>query len=162
MLVNLTIPVFELTVVQWAMALQANQAAQTAEAVQATTQNAMTEWAKAAGEMVPAAARAIQVPSMDPSALIAIAESLQKQSQGIVAAYKEGRDKRAAMETAMMQTAAIIAKTQDDAAKAVAELIISAKTAEGDIVMAPVIELPSVVLDNGREVINKQLELTAA
>jgi uncharacterized protein YaaN involved in tellurite resistance len=158
LLVNLTIPVFELTVVQWAMALQADQAAKTTEAVQSTTQHAMEAWAKASGDMIPAAAKVIQAPSMDPSAMVAIAESLQKQAEGFVIAYQEGRTKRAAMETAMMNAAKVIATSQDKAAKAVLELVTNAQAVDNTADLPAAIELPSVVTDNAQTVLGAQLK----
>jgi uncharacterized protein YaaN involved in tellurite resistance len=149
MLVNLTIPVFELTVVQWAMALQASQAADTVEAVQETNQHALEAWAQASGTLVPAAAKVIQAPSMDPSAIVAIAQSLQQQSEGFVQAYKEGREKRAAMETAMMRAAQAIAVSQDKAADAISELVAQAKATDASLQLpVAVAALPQVVVDN--------------
>ena len=155
LLVNLTIPVFELTVVQWAMALQASQAADTAQAVAETNQHALEAWAQASGTLVPAAAKVIQAPSMDPSAIVAIAQSLQAQSEGFVQAYKEGREKRAAMEAAMMRAAQAIAVSQDKAADAIASLVSDAKTTDSGLnVPLPVPALPQVVIDNKAEVLH--------
>jgi uncharacterized protein YaaN involved in tellurite resistance len=155
LLLNLTIPVFELTVVQWAMALQASQAADTAQAVQEANQHALEAWAQASGTLVPAAAKVIQAPSMDPSAIVVIAQSLQQQSEGFVQAYKEGREKRAAMENAMMRAAQAIATSQDKAADAIAELVSQAKTTDAQLA-APlqVPALPQVVVDNQAEVLH--------
>jgi len=149
LLVNLTIPVFELTVVQWAMALQASQAADTAEAVQETNQHALEAWAQASGALVPAAAKVIQAPSMDPSAIVAIAQSLQEQADGFVEAYKEGREKRAAMEAAMMRAAQAIALSQDKAADAIAQLVTDAKATDASVTgTIDVPALPAIVTDN--------------
>lgn len=150
LLLNLTIPVFELTVVQWAMALQANEAAETSEAVADANQHAMEAWAQASGELVPAAAKVVQAPSMDPSAIVAIAQSLQEQTEGFVAAYKEGREKRAAMEDVMMRAAQTIALSQDKAASAIATLVTEAKSADQQLQLAqaPDVNLPAVVTDN--------------
>jgi uncharacterized protein YaaN involved in tellurite resistance len=149
LLVNLTIPVFELTVVQWAMALQASQAADTAEAVAETNQHALEAWAQASGALVPAAAKVIQAPSMDPSAIVAIAQSLQQQADGFVAAYKEGREKRAAMEAAMMRAAQAIALSQDKAADAISALVTEAKATDASITSTiDVPALPAIVTDN--------------
>jgi uncharacterized protein YaaN involved in tellurite resistance len=159
LLVNLTIPVFELTVVQWAMALQANEAAETTEAVQQANQNAMEAWAQASGALVPAAAKVVQAPSMDPSAIVAIAKSLQEQAEGFVTAYAEGREKRAQMETAMMRAAQVIALSQDQAADAIAQLVEDAKAADAVLALpaAPAVALPAVVTDNRAEVMEAQL-----
>jgi len=156
LLVNLTIPVFELTVVQWAMALQASQAADTAEAVQETNQHALEAWAQASGALVPAAAKVIQAPSMDPSAIVAIAQSLQEQADGFVEAYKEGREKRAAMEAAMMRAAQAIALSQDKAADAIAQLVTDAKATDASVTgTIDVPALPAIVTDN-RAVVLRQ------
>ena len=155
LLVNLTIPVFELTVVQWAMAMQASQAADTAQAVQETNQHALEAWAQASGALVPAAAKVIQAPSMDPSAIVAIAQSLQDQTEGFVQAYKEGREKRAAMEAAMMRAAQAIAMSQDKAADAIADLVAQAKVTDSEL-QTPVAvpPLPDVVLANRATVLS--------
>jgi uncharacterized protein YaaN involved in tellurite resistance len=153
LLVNLTIPVFELTVVQWAMALQANEAAETAQAVQDTNQRAMEAWAQASGQLVPAAAKVVQAPSMDPSAIVAVAQSLQEQAEGFVTAYREGREKRARMEDAMMRAAQVIALSQDKAAAAIADLVDEARATQAAGTGSLQLALPAVVTDNKDEVL---------
>jgi uncharacterized protein YaaN involved in tellurite resistance len=155
LLLNLTIPVFELTVVQWAMALQANEAAETSQAVTEANQHALEAWAQASAQLVPAAAKVVQAPSMDPSAIVAIAQSLQQQTEGFVTAYQQGRQKRAAMETAMMRAAQVIAMSQDTAAAALAELVAEAKSSDTELTSEPagMLELPAVITDNAAKVL---------
>jgi hypothetical protein len=86
---------------------------------------------------------------MDPSAIVAIAQSLQEQADGFVAAYKEGREKRAAMEAAMMRAAQAIALSQDKAADAISALVTEAKATDASITSTiDVPALPAVVTDN--------------
>ena len=156
MLINLTIPVFELTVVQWAMALQAQDAVKTQEAVASATQDALNAWANASGQLIPQAAKAIQAPSMDPSAIVAVAQSLQEQAEGFVSAYQEGRVRRAELEATMMKAAAVIASSQDKAANAVAEIVAAGKATEDRLAIEaskPSVALPAVIMDNASKVL---------
>lgn len=155
LVVNLTIPVFKLTIVQWAMAIKAEQAAEATTAVDEATEAVMLTWAKASEQMVPATAAAIQGPSMSPGTVLAIAESLCTQAEGFVIAYRDGQQKRRAMEAAMMQAAQLVAAKQDEAAAAVVDLATKAQAVEAradETLDLP--ELPSVITDNAVEVLS--------
>jgi len=119
----------------------------------------MEAWAQASGALVPAAAKVVQAPSMDPSAIVAIAKSLQEQAEGFVTAYAEGREKRAQMEDAMMRAAQVIALSQDQAADAIAKIVQDAQATDAILAQptAPAIALPAVVTDNRAEVMKAQL-----
>jgi uncharacterized protein YaaN involved in tellurite resistance len=148
LLITLTIPVFKLTVVEWAAVMQADQAAQLGEAVADTNERAMEAFAQASGEIIPRVAQALQTPSMSPEAILAIADSLHKQARGFEDAYRYGIAERAKVEAAIMKAAQTIAASQDEQAKAIGELI---EGAQHPLELPPGPELPDVITANASE-----------
>jgi uncharacterized protein YaaN involved in tellurite resistance len=148
LLITLTIPVFKLTVVEWAAVMQADRAAQRGEAVADTNERAMEAFADASGEIIPRVAQALQTPSMSPEAILAIADSLDKQAKGFEEAYRYGIAQRAKVEAAIMKGAATIAASQDEQAKVIGELI---EGAQHPLELPPGPELPDVITANASE-----------
>ena len=69
LLITLTIPVFELTVVEWVTVQQAAQAADAQKAVSDATETAMQGFAEATAEAIPQIAQTIQTPSLSPETI---------------------------------------------------------------------------------------------
>src|SRR5262249_45834726 len=81
LLITLTIPVFELTVVEWVTVQQAAEAADAQEAVSDATETAMKSFAEATSEVIPSIAKTIQTPSMSPQTITLVAQAISAQLQ---------------------------------------------------------------------------------
>lgn len=127
LLVNLTIPVFRLTVVQWVALEQAVRAGQTAEAVGNATDTALTAWANASSELVPQVAKQIQTPSMRPETITLIADSLAKQAQGIEEAFRFGTQARGEVNAAIVRATNTMDQTSDRHAANMLALVAEAR-----------------------------------
>lgn len=150
MIVNLTIPVFKLTVVQWAMAMEAKQGADMTQAAIDFNNETLQAWSTASADIVPAMAQVIQTPSTSPETILGIADSLIKQFDGFATAYAEGIRQRAAVDAAVEKASVAITASSDKQAAAIRELVI-AKPVE----LPPPPELPDVVRDNAALVLSK-------
>ena len=151
LLVNLTIPVFRLTVVQWVALEQAAQAGQTAEAVGTATDTALTAWAHAASELVPQVARQIQAPSMRPETITLIADSLAEQARGIEEAYKFGTAARAEVNSAIARATTAMADTSDRHA---ANMLAIVADAQKPFALPAAPALPTEVTDHAADALN--------
>lgn len=90
LLVNLTIPTMKLTIAQWGLMLQAQQAAQMQQAVSDGANDVLAAYARASGAAVPEIARTIQTPTLRPETLLEVAASLDAQVTGIEEALRYG------------------------------------------------------------------------
>jgi uncharacterized protein YaaN involved in tellurite resistance len=102
LLVNLTIPTMKLTVAQWGLLLQANQAADMQQAVSDGANEVLSAYASASGTAVPKIAKLIQTPTIHPETIMEVAESIDAQAKGIEEAVKYGERRRAEVVTAIV------------------------------------------------------------
>lgn len=151
LLVNLTIPVFRLTVVQWVALEQAVRAGETAEAVGNATDTALTAWAHAAGELVPKVAQQIQTPTMRPETILLLADSLAQQARGVEEAFKFGTQARGAVNDAIVKATTSMATTSDRHAKNMLALVTEAQKPFA-LPAAP--ELPQEVKDHANDALD--------
>jgi len=123
LLITLTIPVFELTVVEWVTVQQAARAADATEAVSEATETAMQGFAEATAETIPAIARTIQTPSMSPETITLVAQSISDQLQGITDAVAYGIEARKGVDNAIVQASELLTRAQDEESKKILQLV---------------------------------------
>ncbi len=136
LLMNLTIPVMKGTIVQWRMMIQAQQGAQMERVVAEAANEWLTAYTNAGAQAVPLIASAVQTPSLTPQTITAMAASVEQQTQAIIDAYDQGREKRAASDDAIVKAARVISaatnkistKVVEDQQPVVDELVRRAET----------------------------------
>jgi uncharacterized protein YaaN involved in tellurite resistance len=106
LLVQLTIPTMKLTVAQWALLLQTDEAAEMTDAVAEGANEAVQAFSKYAKGAVPRITEIIQRPTLTVETIAAVAESISAQADGILAAIDHGRQRRAAVESQIVQARA--------------------------------------------------------
>lgn len=141
MIVNLTIPVFKLTVVQWAMAIQAEQGATMTAAATDFNNSVLQEWAGTSAQMAGNIAATVQTPSTSPETILAIATSLEQQVEAFDKAYADGVAKRRAVDTAIVKASQIILEAPEKRQTTIREL----GQAMQDTVQPDRLELPDEI-----------------
>ncbi|WP_040160559.1 toxic anion resistance protein [Nigerium massiliense] len=144
LLVNLTIPTMKLTIAQWGLMLQAQQAAQMQQAVSDGANEVLQAYARASGAAVPEIARTIQTPTLKPETILEVATSLDAQATGIEEALRYGEQARGEVVAAITTAASSMAQTQQRLSSTVVELV---GRAEKPVALPPAPELPEAVLE---------------
>lgn len=143
LLVNLTIPTMKLTIAQWGLMLQAQQAAQMQQAVSDGANEVLAAYARASGAAVPEIARTIQTPTLRPETILEVAASLDAQASGIEEALRYGEQARGEVVAAIVAAQTSITQTQDKLSRTVVELV---GRAEKPMELPAAPELPEAVL----------------
>jgi uncharacterized protein YaaN involved in tellurite resistance len=143
LLVNLTIPTMKLTIAQWGLLLQADQAAQMQEAVADGANEVLSAYAKSAGASVPKIARIIQTPTIRPETIMEVAESIDAQARGIEEAVRYGQQARAEVVTAIVTAQESLSDSSQRLSKTVVELVTKAKK---PLELPPAPQIPASVL----------------
>jgi uncharacterized protein YaaN involved in tellurite resistance len=143
LLVNLTIPTMKLTIAQWGLLLQANQAAQMQQAVADGANEVLSAYASAAGQAVPQIARLIQTPTLRPETILEVAASIDAQAKGIEDAVKYGDAARAEVVTAIVTAQESMSASSQQLSKNVVDLVTRARKPL-ELPAAP--EIPASVL----------------
>lgn len=123
LLVNLTIPTMKLTIAQWGLMLQAEQAATMQQAVADGANEVVAAYARASGAAVPEIARTIQTPTLKPETILEVAASLDAQATGIEEALRFGEQARGEVVAAIVTAQASIAQTSQRLNQTVVELV---------------------------------------
>jgi uncharacterized protein YaaN involved in tellurite resistance len=144
LLVNLTIPTMKLTIAQWGLLLQANQAADMQQAVADGANDVLHAYASAAGTAVPKIAKLIQTPTIRPETIMEVADSIDAQAKGIEDAVRYGQERRAEVVTAIVTAQESMSASSQKLNKAVVELVTQARKPL-ELPAAPAI--PAAVLD---------------
>lgn len=144
LLVNLTIPTMKLTIAQWGLMLQAQQAAQMQQAVSDGANDVLAAYARASGAAVPEIARTIQTPTLRPETILEVAASLDAQATGIEEALRYGEQARGEVVSAIVSAQGSIAQTQQRLSQTVVELV---GRAEKPMALPAAPDLPEVVLE---------------
>lgn len=127
LLVQITIPAMKQTIAMWGQILQAEEAGHVIAAVNAAHNDAVTEYAGAASKSIPALARLAQQPSTSPEAMLAMADSVVAQHQGILAAMEEGKRLRAELDDTAVKSFRIINDSTKNYTDTVVQLFTVAK-----------------------------------
>jgi uncharacterized protein YaaN involved in tellurite resistance len=132
LLITLTIPVFELTVVEWVTVQQAARAADATAAVSEATETAMQGFAQATAETIPAIAKTIQTPTLSPETIMLVAQSISDQLKGISDAVAYGIEARKGVDNAIVEASDLMAKAGEDESNRIIQLVADAgKTPSG-------------------------------
>lgn len=108
LLINLTIPTMKATIVQWRMMIQAMQAARMDKEVSGEANKWLRAYSAASAEAVPMIAQQVQTPSLTPETIAAMAQSIQQQADGLIAAYQKGYELRAEVDDAIVKAQRVI------------------------------------------------------
>ena len=127
LLVNLTIPTMKLTIAQWGLLLQANQAAGMQQAVADGANDVLSAYASASGTAVPKIAKLIQTPTVRPETILEVAASIDAQAKGIEDAVRYGQQRRAEVVTAIVTAQESMSASSQRLNKAVVELVAKAQ-----------------------------------
>jgi len=145
LLVNLTIPTMKLTIAQWGLLLQANQAAQMQQAVADGANEVLSAYASASGKAVPEIARIIQTPTVRPETILEVAASIDAQAKGIEDAVRFGQQARAEVVTAIVTAQESMSASSQQLSRSVVELVTKARKPL-ELPAAP--EIPASVLES--------------
>jgi uncharacterized protein YaaN involved in tellurite resistance len=154
LLMNLTIPTMKLTIAQWALLLQANQAADMQQAVADGANDVLSAYAQASKTAVPQIARVIQTPTIRPETILEVAESIDAQARGIEEAVKYGQQRRAEVVTAIVTANESMSQTSQRLSRTVVDLVTKAKEAPLALPAGP--QLPASVIEQAPAVIPQQ------
>lgn len=127
LLTSLTIPTMKLTIAQWGLLLQANQAAQMQEAVADGANEVLSAYASASGRAVPGIARMIQTPTIRPETIMEVAESIDAQAKGIEDAVRYGEQRRAEVVSAIVTAQESMSQSSQRLSRTVVELVAKAQ-----------------------------------
>ncbi len=145
LLVNLTIPTMKLTIAQWGLLLQANQAAHMQQAVADGANEVLTAYANASKTAVPQIARLIQTPTIRPRTILEVAASIDAQAKGIEEAVRFGQQARAEVVSAIVTAQESMSASSQRLSHSVVELVTKARK---PIELPAGPELPESVIEN--------------
>ncbi|GIH06172.1 toxic anion resistance protein [Rhizocola hellebori] len=148
LLVNLTIPTMKLTIAQWGLLLQANQAAEMQQAVADGANDVLSAYASASGKAVPQLARIIQTPTIRPETIMEVAASLDEQAKGIEEAVRFGQQARAEVVSAIVTAQESMSATSQRLSNTVVELVTKARD---PIALPAGPQLPAAIMDHAAE-----------
>ncbi|OKI89187.1 toxic anion resistance protein [Micromonospora sp. CB01531] len=150
LLMNLTIPTMKLTIAQWALLLQANQAADMQQAVADGANDVLSAYAAASKTAVPQIARVIQTPTVRPETILEVAESIDAQARGIEDAVRYGQQKRAEVVTAIVTANQSMSESAQRLSRTVVDLVTRAKE---PVALPAGPQLPTAVLEQAPAVV---------
>ena len=103
-----TIPTMKLSIAQLGILQQSMKSGQVADAISNANNAALQMLAETSKEVIPQLERISQSPTIAIESVTKLAESLVAQNQGIIEAIDKGREKRALLEAAVIQSAETI------------------------------------------------------
>ncbi len=122
-LINLVIPTMKLTIVQWRMLIQSQQAAQMEQVVAATANEWMLAYANAGASGVKYLAETVETPTLRPDTITAMADLVSSQCDSILEARKNGKALRQEVSQAIYAGTQTIAAAQDRLNKSVDQIL---------------------------------------
>lgn len=141
LMVNLT--TMKLTIAQWGLLLEAQQAAGMQKAVAEGANEVLSAYAAASGQTVGEISRTMQTPTLDPQTILDVAESLDQQATGLEDAVRYGESARQEVVAAILVVQSSIARTSADLDKTVAELVVKSAN---KVELPPAPHLPEAVM----------------
>lgn len=127
LLIELTIPVMKLTIGQWGLQIQASDAQKGSQAVIDATNDALQEYAESSATTIKEIALFTQTPTLLPATIIALADSVVAQNEGLLAAAKEGYRLRAELDDTMVKYVRIMDASQRNYEAEVIKMVTQAK-----------------------------------
>ncbi|MFT4218272.1 MAG: toxic anion resistance protein [Micropruina sp.] len=149
LLVVLTIPTMKLTISQWGLLLQMEEAGTAAATTARANNDALQEYAAAMGGSLPKLALLTQTPTVMPETIMAIADSVVAQHEGMVRAVAEGRRLRAELDDTVVKAMRTINASGDRFQRELAALLQRRVQAQPLDLGAP--EIPEAVIDYDRQ-----------
>ncbi len=135
-MVNLTIPTMKLTIAQWGLLMQAEQAAKMQEVVATGANEVLQAYAKASGGATRQITKTMQTPTLKPETILEVAVSLDNQADAMIEAVEYGHQARQEVVDALLTAQASIAQSSERLSGTVVELMKAADK--------PELELPAV------------------
>jgi uncharacterized protein YaaN involved in tellurite resistance len=145
LLLNLTIPTMKLTIAQWALLLQADQAAKMQAAVADGANDVLSAYARSSQAAVPQIVRTIQTPTIRPETILEVAESIDAQARGIEEAVRYGQQRRSEVISAIVEANASMTQSAARLSGTVVDLVSKARQEQATLPAGP--ELPAAVLE---------------
>lgn len=149
LMVNLTIPTMKLTIAQWGLLMQAEQAAKMQEVVAQGANDVLTAYAQASGRAAGQIAKTIQTPTLKPETILEVAVSLDDQAESMIQALEYGRGARQEVVDALLTAQASITQSSDKLSTAVVEL---AKRADEPLELPGMPHIPEAITANANQV----------
>lgn len=122
LMVNLTIPTMKLTIAQWGLLMQAEQAAKMQQVVADGANEVLASYAQASGRAAGEIAKTIQTPTLRPETILEVAVSLDDQADSMIKALEYGRGARQEVVDALLTAQASISQSSQKLSTAVVEL----------------------------------------
>ena len=135
-LLCVTIPTMKATIVQWRMLIQTQDAAKVSTMVQEASNEWIRAYAAAGAEVVPMVAEAVQTPTLTPQTIAAMADSIDKQADGVIRAMELGAQRRQEMEAAIMEAVPVMANASAKVSDALLQHVIGTATKPLEITQA--------------------------
>lgn len=135
LLTNLTIPVMKATILQWRLLIEAQQGAEMGRVIAESANEWLVALGAASAQAIPVVAEVIQTPSLTPQTVFTMAQYVEAQADAMITAYQKGREKRAIVESAIMQAKTIIS----DATTRVSDEIVATMVGQTNVDLTPVL-----------------------
>lgn len=145
LMVNLTIPTMKLTIAQWGLMMQGQQAAEMQQVVADGANEVLSAYAQASGQATGQIARAIQTPTLRPETIREVADSLEQQAAGMIEAVNYGQHARQEVVDALLAAQTSISKGATELASTVLRL---ADTTDKHVDLLVMAGLPETITMN--------------
>ena len=142
LMVNLTIPTMKLTIAQWGLLMQAEQAAKMQQVVADGANEVLTAYAQASGRAAGEIAKTIQTPTLRPETILEVAVSLDDQAESMIKALEYGRGARQEVVDALLTAQASISQSSSKLSNAVVELT---KRADDPLELPAIPDIPAAI-----------------
>lgn len=117
----------KLTIAQWGLLLQAEQAANLQQVVADGANDVLQAYAQASSRTTGEIARTIQTPTLRPETILEVATSLDQQAESMIEAVKYGHQAREEVVAAIITAQQSISQSSDKLAGTVVELVTKAE-----------------------------------
>jgi uncharacterized protein YaaN involved in tellurite resistance len=144
LLIDLTIPVMKMTIAVQGNLLRAKTAGEAGDAVIDANKQALQEFSKVAGETIPVLAQTMFKPSLDAETVMAIADSIDSQNKGLVAATEQAMEHRAVLTDTIVRATTLINESGEAADAKIIELVSRSRQ---PIAALPAPEVPKDIMD---------------
>lgn len=125
-LICVTIPTMKATILYWRMLMETHDAAEMSKVVQDASNEWLQAYAGAGAQLVPMIADAVQRPTLTPQTITAMVESVSTQADGIIKAMEAGAERRAELESAMVDAQSILANANKKVSDALIQRVLGA------------------------------------
>ena len=142
LMVNLTIPTMKLTIAQWGLLMQAEQAAKMQQVVADGANEVLTAYAQASGRAAGEISKTIQTPTLRPETILEVAVSLDDQAESMIQALDYGRGARQEVVDALLTAQTSISQSSSKLSNAVVELT---KRADDPLELPAIPDIPAAI-----------------